>query len=152
MKITKDMLDLAKHIVEQKSTHFKPDRFEDRYEAALTELLNKKQAGQPIAAAKKQAPSNVVNLMDALRASIKGGDNPSREKLRELKRSPRSVRQADAGRATSKNARSLVRLTRIWRMPWRAVIRPARKLARRGFVSTARWHLGCRWVCVRVIV
>jgi DNA end-binding protein Ku len=34
----------------------------------------KKQAGQPIAAAKKQAPSNVVNLMDALRASIKGGD------------------------------------------------------------------------------
>jgi DNA end-binding protein Ku len=74
VKITKDMLDLAKHIVEQKSTHFKPDRFEDRYEAALTELLNKKQAGQPIAAAKKQAPSNVVNLMDALRASIKGGD------------------------------------------------------------------------------
>jgi DNA end-binding protein Ku len=70
VKITKDMLDLAKHIVEQKSGHFEPDKFEDHYEAALTELLNKKQKGVPITAAKKQAPSNVVNLMDALRASV----------------------------------------------------------------------------------
>jgi DNA end-binding protein Ku len=72
VKITKDMLDLAKHIVEQKSGHFEPDKFEDHYEAALTELLNKKQKGVPITAAKKQAPSNVVNLMDALRASVGG--------------------------------------------------------------------------------
>ena len=74
VKITKDMLDLAKHIVEQKSGHFEPDKFEDHYEAALTELLEKKQKGQPIAAAKKAAPSNVVNLMDALRASLKSGE------------------------------------------------------------------------------
>jgi DNA end-binding protein Ku len=70
VKITKDMLDLARHIVEQKSGHFDPDKFEDRYEAALTELLTKKQKGQPIAATRKAAPSNVVNLMDALRASL----------------------------------------------------------------------------------
>jgi DNA end-binding protein Ku len=65
------MLDLAKHIVEQKSGHFEPEKFEDHYEAALAELLAKKQKGQPIAAAKKPAPGNVVNLMDALRASLK---------------------------------------------------------------------------------
>jgi DNA end-binding protein Ku len=41
VKITKDMLDLAKHIVKQKSGHFEPGKFEDHYEAALTELLNK---------------------------------------------------------------------------------------------------------------
>ena len=70
VKITKDMLDLARHIVEQKSGHFEPDKFEDHYEAALAELLAKKQKGQPIAAAKKAAPGNVVNLMDALRASL----------------------------------------------------------------------------------
>src|SRR6478609_2059512 len=74
VKITKDMLDLARHIVEQKSGHFKPERFEDHYEAALAELLAKKQKGQPIAAARKAAPSNVVNLMDALRASLKSGE------------------------------------------------------------------------------
>jgi DNA end-binding protein Ku len=51
VKITKDMLDLAKHIVEQKSGHFEPTKFEDHYESALTELLNKKQKGLPIVAA-----------------------------------------------------------------------------------------------------
>jgi DNA end-binding protein Ku len=70
VKITKDMLDLAKHIVEQKSGHFEPDKFEDHYESALAELLAKKQKGQPIAAPIRQAPSNVVNLMDALRQSL----------------------------------------------------------------------------------
>jgi DNA end-binding protein Ku len=74
VKITKDMLDLARHIVEQKSGHFKPDKFEDHYEAALAELLATKQKGQPIAASRKAAPSNVVNLMDALRASLKSGE------------------------------------------------------------------------------
>src|ERR1019366_6572388 len=39
MKITKDMLDLAKHIVEQKSGTFEPEKFEDHYEAALIELI-----------------------------------------------------------------------------------------------------------------
>src|SRR5215211_7510877 len=53
VKITKDMLDLAKHIVEQKSGHFEPEKFEDHYEAALAELLAKKQKGLPIEAAKK---------------------------------------------------------------------------------------------------
>jgi DNA end-binding protein Ku len=71
VKITKDMMDLAKHIVEQKAGHFEPAKFEDHYEAALQELLKKKQEGQPLAAAKKAAPSNVINLIDALRASLK---------------------------------------------------------------------------------
>src|ERR671937_3243698 len=35
VKITKDMLDLAKHIVEQKSGEFEPEEFEDHYETAL---------------------------------------------------------------------------------------------------------------------
>jgi len=68
------MLDLAKHIVEQKSGHFEPAKFEDHYEAALQELLAKKQKGLPIAAVKKQTPGNVVDLMSALKASIAGGE------------------------------------------------------------------------------
>src|SRR6266480_3714514 len=42
VKVTKDMLDLAKHIVEQKSAEFDPEKFEDHYEAALAELINQK--------------------------------------------------------------------------------------------------------------
>jgi DNA end-binding protein Ku len=71
VKITKDMLDLAKHIVEQKSGHFEPEGFEDHYEAALTELINKKRNGQPIAAKARPKGDNVVDLMEALRRSLR---------------------------------------------------------------------------------
>jgi DNA end-binding protein Ku len=73
VKITKDMLELAKHIVDQKSGHFDPSKFEDHYEDALQDLLNRKQKGQPIARVETRSTGNVVNLMDALRASLKGG-------------------------------------------------------------------------------
>lgn len=77
VKITKDMLDLAKHIVEQKSGHFEPTKFEDHYEQALQELLEQKRKGQPIAAIRKPAPSNVFNLMDALKQSIERPGKPA---------------------------------------------------------------------------
>jgi DNA end-binding protein Ku len=72
VKITKDMLDLAKHIVDQKSGHFQPDSFEDNYETALIDLINQKRAGQPVAKVKVKTEGNVINLMDALRQSLKG--------------------------------------------------------------------------------
>jgi DNA end-binding protein Ku len=74
-RITKDMLDLAKHIVDQKSGHFDPEVFEDRYETALIEMINQKQKGLPIAKAKRPTGGNVVDLMDALRQSIGGKGN-----------------------------------------------------------------------------
>src|SRR5215218_6161657 len=52
VKITKDMLDLAKHIVDQKAGHFEPEKFEDHYETALIDLINEKRAGRPIPKAK----------------------------------------------------------------------------------------------------
>ena len=54
VKVTKNMLDLAKYIVNQKAGRFQPDKFEDQYEAALVDLINKKRAGQPIT--KKDRP------------------------------------------------------------------------------------------------
>ena len=64
------MLDLATHIVNTKSGHFDPAQFEDRYENALVELLKKKEAGEKIEPAKAEPAPRVVNLMDALRASL----------------------------------------------------------------------------------
>jgi DNA end-binding protein Ku len=69
-KLPKDMLDLAAHIVDTKRGKFDPDKFEDQYEDALKELLRKKQKGERIERPKERPPSNVVNLMDALRASV----------------------------------------------------------------------------------
>jgi DNA end-binding protein Ku len=66
----KDAMDLAKHIVQTKSGHFHPEKFEDHYEKALRELIAKKQAGQRIEVPKARPPAKVVNLVDALKQSI----------------------------------------------------------------------------------
>ncbi len=70
LKLPKEMLDLATHIVNTRSGHFDPSQFQDRYENALIDLLKKKEAGEKIEPAREAAAPRVVNLMDALRASI----------------------------------------------------------------------------------
>jgi DNA end-binding protein Ku len=72
VKVTKDMLDLARHIVEQKSGSFEPGKFEDQYETALVDLINQKRAGKPITPKERPRGENVVDLMDALRKSVGG--------------------------------------------------------------------------------
>ena len=80
-KIPKDMLDLASHIVKTKEGHFDPSNFDDRYEDALKDLLKKKQEGKPIERPERREPTNVVNLMDALRRSIEeSGSAPASSK------------------------------------------------------------------------
>ncbi|MGO3928698.1 Ku protein [Rhodopseudomonas pseudopalustris] len=100
VKITKDMLDLARHIVEQRSGHFEPDKFEDHYEAALTELINQKRNGQPIAPKARPRGDNVVDLMDALRKSL-GGAKPA----------PAAGKAASAEKPAAKPARTKKRKT-----------------------------------------
>jgi DNA end-binding protein Ku len=76
-KIPKDMIDLAVHIVETRIGHFKPQQFKDEYEDALKDLLRRKQKGEKIERPKERAPTNVINLMDALRQSLKAGGGGS---------------------------------------------------------------------------
>jgi DNA end-binding protein Ku len=68
-KVTKEMLNLAIHIVETKAGHFHPEKFEDHYERALKELIRKKQRGEKIEKPREPATARVINLMEALRQS-----------------------------------------------------------------------------------
>jgi DNA end-binding protein Ku len=77
VKVTKDMPDLARHIVNQKSGRFDPETFEDHYETALVDLINQKRAGKPITPKERPAGGNVVDLMEALRRSV-GGAEPAK--------------------------------------------------------------------------
>jgi DNA end-binding protein Ku len=71
MKVQPDLLQLAEHILKSKSASFDPAQFTDRYEQAVLEVLKKKQEGMPAARPIAIAPpKNVVNLFDALRASL----------------------------------------------------------------------------------
>jgi DNA end-binding protein Ku len=93
-KVPKDMLELATHIVETKKSHFQPEKFDDRYEDALKDLLDKKQHGKKIERPTERAPAKVINLMDALRRSVEGGRAPKRP--RAAKKTGRAARHKKA--------------------------------------------------------
>ena len=78
LKLPADMKELAAHIVDSKTSHFDPSTFVDHYETALVGLLRATQAGRVTEAPNEEpAPHRVINLMDALRASI-GADTKKR--------------------------------------------------------------------------
>ncbi len=103
-KITKDMVELASHILQTKAAHFDPAKFRDEYEDALKALVRRKAAGKPFKAAEPEEKSdNVINLMDALKASLKGKSAGKRRA-----QAPAS-RRAPARRAAKKAHRSTAR-------------------------------------------
>jgi DNA end-binding protein Ku len=72
-KITKDMVELAGHILQSKAAHFDPSEFKDQYEDALKALVRRKASGKPIKLPEREEkPDNVISLMDALKQSLKG--------------------------------------------------------------------------------
>jgi DNA end-binding protein Ku len=97
VKLPDEMVQLAEHILETKAGHFDPAEFEDRYENAVVEMLKQKQAGMPV---KKEAavppPSTVVNLMDALRRSIKA-EQPAAKKGKTAEKVSRQLGKRKAG-------------------------------------------------------
>jgi Ku protein len=72
LRVKKDMVELASHILDQKAGRFEPGEFKDEYELALRKLVKRKAAGHTIERPAEEAPpANVINLMDALRESMK---------------------------------------------------------------------------------
>lgn len=69
LKIKGEMLDLAKHIIDTKSGTFDPSAFDDRYDAALAELVKAKAEGREIEKPKRKREGKVIDLMEALRES-----------------------------------------------------------------------------------
>src|SRR3954471_24352970 len=62
---------VAEHILETKAGDFEPEKFEDRYENAVVEMIQRKRAGMPVSTERIAAPApNVVSLMDALKRSL----------------------------------------------------------------------------------
>jgi Ku protein len=102
-KISKDMIELASHILDSKAAHFDPSKFKDEYENALKTLVRRKAAGKPVKVAEREErPDNVVSLMDALQQSLKGKasakrrtHSPARRTThRTVKKAPRSATRA----------------------------------------------------------
>jgi len=102
MKVKGEMLELAKHIINTKKGSFDARAFDDRYEAAVAELVKAKIEGRALPKKKAPAPSKPSNLLQALRdsagmAAAQGSERPPAEvdvRRRKPKRTPRSNRAA----------------------------------------------------------
>ena len=68
-----EMLDLALHIIKKKAGRFDPEKFDDRYDAALLELVKAKMEGRKIEPPTAPEPTKASDLMEALRESAAGG-------------------------------------------------------------------------------
>ncbi len=99
-KVPADMLKLAVHILESKKGHFNPSKFEDRYEDALQDLIKAKRAGKKPPIVHEDKPSNVINLMDALRRSAKGESKKSESKPKAKKAAARKKPAAKRRKAS----------------------------------------------------
>jgi Ku protein len=87
-KVSRDMVDLAAHILDTKASKFDPQKFKDKYETALKALVKRKAAGKTIEVPEeKEEDSNVINLMDALKQSL-GRKKVTSSPVKRKKRAP----------------------------------------------------------------
>lgn len=85
LKIQREMLDLARHIIDTKRGKFDPAAFDDRYDAALAELVRAKIEGKELPKRRKEKRGEVIDLMEALRQSAAAagkGRRPARSSPR----------------------------------------------------------------------
>ena len=103
-KIPKEMVSLASHILDTKSGHFDPSQFKDEFELELRKLVKGKASGKTIEAPEEQEkPSNVIDLMEALRRSVKGKRAAA---LQGTSPSKKTKRKAGGGSSKKRKARA----------------------------------------------
>jgi DNA end-binding protein Ku len=76
----RQMIEIAEKIIAQQEGPFAPEGFEDRYEKALRDLIRRKEKGEKIVTAEPVEESNVIDLMAALKKSLKGGKAPAKKR------------------------------------------------------------------------
>lgn len=101
LKTDKEMIELARNVIEKNASKFDPSEFDDKYEEAVIELIRAKRAGKKISRPRQteEKPSNVVNLFDALKKSLaadndEGSSGRSSSKKTPSKGKPTSRRKS----------------------------------------------------------
>jgi DNA end-binding protein Ku len=92
------MLDLAKHIINTKKGSFDAKTFDDRYDAAVAELVKAKIEGKPLPKKKAPPPAKQSDLLQALRQSA-GVAAPQKSKRGATKAGAKQPKRANAKRA-----------------------------------------------------
>lgn len=101
-KMEPEMLKLAQHILKTKAGSFEPEKFDDRYEEALADLVRAKIDGRKIVPLKRPEPTKSNDLLEALRLSA--GDEGAEKKPAAKKRAPKKAAAAETKPSARKKA------------------------------------------------
>ena len=105
VKADKDMVDIATRIIAQKEADFDPSDFTDRYDDALKEMIKAKQkGGKGLVEAPEPDDTNVIDLMAALRNSLKGSSSGGRKPAAKKAPAKKAAAKKPAARAKKKAA------------------------------------------------
>lgn len=100
-----EMISLATELIEKKTKKFDPSSFDDKYTDALKELIEAKQEKRaPREIEEAELPSNVINLMDALKRSVGKKGEAAKEQKRPAKRSKHAAKSSRRSAKRSKAA------------------------------------------------
>ncbi len=98
-KVRASEVEMAKSLIESLTQPWNPEAYRDEYREALLEVVEKKVAGEEIEVAPEAAPARVVDLMEALKASVEA----AKKKTPQVSGARRPSR-APAKKATSRKA------------------------------------------------
>ncbi|MBF0678295.1 MAG: Ku protein [Devosia sp.] len=101
-KVEPEMLELAQHIIKTKSGKFAPEKFDDRYETALAEMVRAKIAGRKVVPLRRPEPTKKNDLLEALRMSA--GNKDTAETKKSTAKKPATKKAADTGKSERRRA------------------------------------------------
>ncbi|WNB90643.1 Ku protein [Bacillus sp. NEB1478] len=99
-------LDMAKQLIEQLTAPFEPEKYEDEYREAVLELIHTKISGNEVKISKEKPKSNVVDLMEALQASINESKGKEKDTKREETKGKETKEQQEASEKSTKKKKS----------------------------------------------
>lgn len=97
-KIDPEMLELAQHILKTKAGRFEPEKFEDRYEEALADLVKAKIEGRKVVPLRRPEPTKPNDLLEALRLSAGGKEKAPGKRTSSAKTKTKSKSGASASK------------------------------------------------------
>src|SRR5205085_890921 len=96
-KIRDQELQMARTLIENLTAPWNPDEYKDEYREALLEIVEKKAAGEQIEAVEAAPVSKVVDLMDALKASVEAvKKEPADQEKKPTRKKPAAPRKKAA--------------------------------------------------------
>ena len=91
ISLQENELKMARQLVENLETDFKPEKYRDEYRERILETIRAKAAGEEIETPEAPREDKIVNLVEALQASVKMTEKESKGKKKRGKKSPKKA-------------------------------------------------------------